>query len=92
MDDVATGVLRAEDLGSEMQTILARVEHGEAVVITRGGAPVARIAAAATAVNRQAALQAMREIDALRETIRARGGAPFTREDILSARHDGHRL
>lgn len=69
---------------TRLSELLAAVEAGEEVRITRRGQPVARLVPDGAAAQRRAALQ---EIAVLREELRGR----MTREEILSARDEGRR-
>jgi prevent-host-death family protein len=64
---------------------LAAVEHGETVIITRDGRPIARIIPEID--QRQAEVErVLAEIDEFRETM-----PRIPLEEILSARHEGDR-
>lgn len=52
-------------------TLLDLVEHGEEVVITRHGKPVARMIKETTGVDRSVAIEAVQEIRALAQDIKA---------------------
>lgn len=69
---------------THLSELLAAVEQGETVVITRRGRPVARLVPEPSSPDRAAAIARIR---ALRERV----GAPFTLDDILTARDAGRR-
>lgn len=69
---------------THLSELLAAVEAGESVTITRRGKAVARLVPIAPAADRESVIA---RIAALRERI---GGA-LTAQDILSARDDGRR-
>lgn len=72
---------------THLSALLAAVEAGEEITITRRGRAVARLVPVAPVEGRNAALA---RIAALRE--RTRGSAPgLTVADILSARDEGRR-
>ena len=65
--------------------LLDEAERGETIVITRHGRPIARIVPAVDR-RREEVAAAMREIEAFR-----RAGPRLSTEEILSARHAGHK-
>ena len=67
--------------------ILRTVERGETVVITRHGKKIAHIVPAEDAerAKRREALERLREMR------KKWGPTGMTREEILAARHEGHR-
>lgn len=70
---------------AHLSELLDKVEGGENVVITRHGKPVARLVPEVE--ERQAKIRrTMAEIEAFRKTM-----PKITLEDILSARHEGHK-
>lgn len=74
---------------THLSELLAAVEAGETVLITRRGKPVARLAPVAAAPDRAAAIA---RIDALRARIgAAQAGGALSLADILSARDEGRR-
>lgn len=77
--------MSATDAKARLAELLDDVERGETVVITRHGQAVARLVPEADR-RREAARQAIESIKA----IRARAGK-VTLEEILAARHEGHR-
>jgi prevent-host-death family protein len=64
MSLVETNIIGAYDAKSHFSQLLERVEAGEEITITRHGSPVARLVPIrrATAEERRAAIQAMREL------------------------------
>jgi prevent-host-death family protein len=84
--------VRAADMKTELDQLLLAVEQGQSVVITRHGRPVARLtpdgAAAAASQGRG------EDVRAVQDRIRAfrRKMPRLTVEEILSARHEGHRI
>lgn len=77
--------IQASDAKTRLPQILDEVERGETVRITRHGRPIARIVPEA---NRRQA-----EIDKAVANIRAlrRRTGKITLEELLSARHEGHK-
>ena len=69
---------------THLSELLAAVERGEEVRITRRGQPVARLVPDGAASDRAAAL---RELRSLRDGLRGR----MSRAEILAARDDGRR-
>ena len=77
--------IQASDAKTHLPQILDEVERGETVRITRHGRPIARIVPEAN--RRQAEIEkAVANIRALR-----RHTGKITVEEILSARHEGHK-
>ncbi len=70
--------------------LLDRVERGEEVVITRDGRAVARLSKG-SGHDVAAGLAAVEKLSRLRDEIAARGGEPFTIDEILSFRDGGRR-
>ncbi|MBX3517839.1 MAG: type II toxin-antitoxin system Phd/YefM family antitoxin [Rhodospirillales bacterium] len=78
--------VQASDAKARLAQLLDDVERGETIIITRHGRAIARIVP--DAGRRQ------EEVDAAIETIkglRKRTGK-VTLDDLLSARHEGHRF
>jgi prevent-host-death family protein len=70
---------------THLPQLLDAVERGETIVITRHGRPIARIVPEAD--NREAEIRkTMERIRAFRQTM-----PDLTVDDILSARHEGHK-
>ncbi len=77
--------VQASEAKTHLPSLLDEVERGETIIITRHGRPIARIVPEAD--RRQA------EIDAAIARIqerRARAGR-VTLDELLSARHEGHK-
>ncbi|MFQ8433777.1 type II toxin-antitoxin system Phd/YefM family antitoxin [Amaricoccus sp. W119] len=74
----------AFDEATHHSELLAAVEQGETVIITRRGRPVARLVPEPAAPDRAAAIARLR-------ALRARVGGALGLEDILSARVEGRR-
>ena len=70
---------------THLSELLASVERGEEIVITRRGTAVARLLPMAEVSERAAALKSL-------EAIRSRLRGRVTREDILDARDAGRRM
>jgi prevent-host-death family protein len=83
------GSVGAFEAKTHLAALLDRVEKGEEITITRRGVPVARLVPArADAAEIQRASEALRD---LRARIAARGGPPFTVEELLSIRDGGRK-
>jgi prevent-host-death family protein len=80
-----TREIRASDAKTHLPRLLDEVERGETIVITRHGRAIARLVPEAD--RRQAEID--RAIDNIR-ALRKRTGK-ITRDELLSARHEGHR-
>jgi prevent-host-death family protein len=78
----------AYEAKTHLSELLAAVERGEEVRITRRGRPIARLVPDGARAGRAAAL---RDLEALRTGMRGRGGAPLGTEGILAARDAGRR-
>ncbi len=77
--------IQAAEAKAHLSSLLDEVERGETIVITRHGKPIARIVPEAD--SRQARIaRAMAEIEEFRKTM-----PRIALEDILSARHEGHK-
>jgi len=77
--------IQASDAKTHLPQILDEVERGETVRITRYGRPIARIVPEAGR-RREEIDKAVANIKALR-----RHTGKITVEEILSARHEGHK-
>ncbi|MCW5737190.1 MAG: type II toxin-antitoxin system prevent-host-death family antitoxin [Enhydrobacter sp.] len=76
--------VRAADAKAHFARLLADVERGETIVITRHGRTIARLVPEAS--PRQADIRKVKkQIAALRKTM-----PRLSASDILSARHEGH--
>ena len=77
--------IQAAEAKTHLSSLLDEVERGETIVITRHGKPIARIVPEAD--SRQARIaRAMADIEEFRKTM-----PRIALEDILSARHEGHK-
>jgi prevent-host-death family protein len=77
--------VQASDAKAHLPSLLDAVERGETIVITRHGKPIARIIPEVD--RRRAELdRVIAEIEEFRKTM---PGIPL--EEILSARHEGHK-
>ncbi len=79
--------VQATNAKARLAELLRAVEHGEEVAITRHGKTIAHLVPArdTDAEQRQAALD---RFEALKKTWKK---AHFSTEEILAARHEGHR-
>jgi prevent-host-death family protein len=77
--------IQASEARAQLSSLLDAVEHGETVVITRDGKPIARLVPEAD--RRQAEVEhVLAEIEEFRKTM-----PRIPLEEILSARHEGHK-
>jgi prevent-host-death family protein len=77
--------IQASEAKAKLPSLLDEVERGETLIITRHGKPIARIIPEAD--RRQARIdRALADIEQFRRTMPS-----IPLEDILSARHEGHR-
>jgi prevent-host-death family protein len=77
--------VQASDAKAHLPSLLDEVERGETIVITRHGKPIARIIPEAD--RRQAEIdRVIAEIEEFRKTM-----PRIPLEEILSARHEGHK-
>jgi prevent-host-death family protein len=77
--------VQASEAKTHLPQLLDEVERGETVVITRHGRPIARLVPETE--RRQAEIA--RAIDSIRARRRRTG--QITVEELLSARHEGHK-
>jgi prevent-host-death family protein len=89
MAEESTREVGAFEAKTHLSELLAAVEGGERVTITRRGKPVARLVPIEDDAKAQRA-EALETLRALRAQIRARGGG-LTVEEILSARDEGRK-
>jgi prevent-host-death family protein len=75
----------AYEAKTHLPRLLREVEAGETVVITRHGKPIARLVPARSG-DRDKVLAAIARIKAAR-----RQGPHMTIEEIIAAKHEGHR-
>ena len=80
--------IQATQAKTRLAELLRVVERGETVAITRHGKPVAHLvpAPAQDRANRERAVERFRQLRAGWKRV------VFSTEDILAARHEGHRL
>ncbi|HYA80533.1 MAG TPA: type II toxin-antitoxin system prevent-host-death family antitoxin [Methylocystis sp.] len=77
--------VQASEAKTHLPSLLDEVERGETVVITRHGKPIARLVPEAD--RRQAKIdRTLAEIDEFRKSM-----PRLSLEEILSARHEGHK-
>ncbi len=77
--------IQASDAKTHLPQLLSAVEPGETIVITRHGRPIARIVPE-TSLRQAEVDDALADIQAVR-----RQTGRLSQQDILSARHEGHR-
>jgi prevent-host-death family protein len=77
--------IRASDAKTHLPRLLSEVERGETIVITRHGRPIARLVPEAEQ-HREVVERTFDRIDDFRKSM---PNLPL--EDILSARHEGHK-
>ena len=80
--------IQATQAKTRLAELLRVVERGETVAITRHGKPVAHLmpAPAQDRANRERAVERFRQLRAGWKRV------VFSTEEILAARHEGHRL
>lgn len=77
--------IQASEAKTHLPRILNEVERGETIIITRHGRPIARIVPETDL--RQAEMRKVKDqIAAFRQSM-----PPLSLEEILSARHEGHK-
>lgn len=77
--------IQASDAKARFAELLDQVERGETVIVTRHGREIARISPS-KADHAAAVAEAKRRIEAFRKRM-----PKMTVEEILSARHEGHK-
>ena len=77
--------VQASEAKTHLPQLLDEVEHGETIVITRHGKPIARLVPEAD--HRRAEIE--KAIEGIKE-LRKRTGK-VTLQEILDARHEGHK-
>lgn len=77
--------IQASEAKTHLPQLLDEVERGETIVITRHGRPIARLV---PEVERRQ-VEIARAIESIRARRRRTGR--ITAEELLSARHEGHR-
>jgi prevent-host-death family protein len=78
--------IRSSDAKARLSELLDDVERGQTLVITRHGRAVARLVPEGDEAHAET-LRAMERIEAFRQTM-----PRLSLSEILSARHQGHRL
>jgi prevent-host-death family protein len=78
----------AFDAKNRLSELLERAEHGEEIVITRRGRPVAKLVPVDGTRNREKAREAMRSIRALAEEMKL---GPFDWEEWKRYRDEGRK-
>lgn len=82
----------AYEAKTHLSNLLDRVEHGESLIITRNGRPVARLVPAEVpAMGAAAASDIVERFKALREEFRAAGVRPFSHQEIVELIHAGRK-
>ena len=79
--------VQATEAKTHLAQLLSEVEHGETIVITRHGKPIAHLVPA-EAQKRATRRAAVERFEAWRATWK---GIDMSLEEILDARHEGHR-
>ena len=77
--------VQASDAKTHLPQLLDEVEHGETIVITRHGKPIARLSPERE--RRQAEID--KAFESIRE-LRKRAGR-LSLQEIISAKHEGHK-
>ena len=77
--------IQSSEAKARLPHYLDEVERGETLVITRHGKPIAHLVPAPE-LDRDRVLRALEQISALRQT-----SGRMTRDEILAARHEGHK-
>jgi prevent-host-death family protein len=85
------GSVGAFDAKTHLSALLDRVEKGEEITITRRGVPVARLVPARAQPGAAEVMRASEVLRQLRAQIAARGGPPFTWEELRDMRDEGRR-
>jgi prevent-host-death family protein len=77
--------IQSSEAKTHLAQLLDAVEEGEVIVITRHGRPIARLVPEADQ-KRANVMRAIADLRTFKATM-----PPLTLEEILSARHEGHR-
>ena len=80
--------IQATEAKTRLAELLRAVEHGESVTITRHGKAVAHLVPA----DAQDRASRERAVDRFRKRRAGWRRAAFSTDEILAARHEGHRL
>ena len=78
--------IQASEAKTHLPSLLDEVERGETLVITRRGKPIARIIPEAE-IRREQVARALADLEAFRKTMPS-----MSVEEILAARHEGHKF
>lgn len=87
-DQRSAASVGAYDAKSRLSSLLDRVEHGEEIVITRHGRPIARLIPETHGHDTAAALRAVDRLSAIREGLAGRG-VLLSQEEIRALRDAG---
>lgn len=87
------GTIGAYEAKTHLAALLARVERGETLTITRNGRPVARLVPVETSgpVPVAEADALVGRFQALRDELREAGVRPFTTDEIVGLVHAGRK-
>ncbi len=77
--------IQASEVKTHLPRLLDRVEHGETIVITRHGRPIAQLVPASDR-RREETVQALADLDALRRIM-----PNCSVEEFWTAVHEGHK-
>jgi prevent-host-death family protein len=83
--ETAVHEIQASEAKTHLPQLLDRVEHGETIVITRHGRPIAQLIPAADR-RREETIQALADLDALRRIM-----PNCSIEEFRTAVHEGHK-
>lgn len=78
--------IQSSEAKTHLPQLLDAVERGESYIITRHGKPIARLVPESAQEHKQHMAQWKEELEAFRKTM-----PKLTLEEILSARHEGHK-
>lgn len=87
-DSNPRGAVGAHEAKTNLGQLLDRVEHGEVIVITRHGTPIARLVPFEEHLDRAQVVDTLAALDAVADRIHARGVA-LSQRDIKDAIDDG---
>ena len=77
--------VQASDAKTHLPSLLDKVEHGETIIITRHGKPIARLVPDPEQRKTDFA-KSMEILKELRKRVK-----PVTREEIMAWKHEGHK-
>jgi prevent-host-death family protein len=83
--------LAVDESEASLTDLLDRAERGEEVTIRRQGRPVARLVPVGTVHDPEKARQAVADLRTLRQQLEEAGVRPFTIEEIVALKHEGHK-